>query len=618
MRCCLFLLLVVLLILPLYGDNNSGESSSNIPPGTDFSQLNKGDPEKSYRIKRVFSAYKPLGDMWNVLKVGHYSAFENPTGIYFEQGSELCVTLHNAPAASGSAELIIHNFAQGGGHSTYPLRKGRNHITAKNRGLGYIDYRSSEGSKATPITVSIEGGIINGVFSRHDTPATWRRLYTHTAAGIMDMVGERCQIAFSVTELRRGAGDKGGELLALYDQIVELQQKLMGWDQQGIHPGNHVLCRVMWKGYMQADGMGAAFHHNTLAGICDPEGLRRGSWGVAHELGHVNQIHPGFCWAGMAEVTNNLFAQWCSHQLCPEDVRLEHEVASTADGQTMRGGRFDCYVNNAIVRRQLWQFQAGPDSDVRKVPGKLPGDPFVTLCPLWQLLLYCQVAREVDDFYPEIFRKIRASNDDRLTNGQARANFCRFACDAARLDLSDFLLRTGMVGLINRPVEDYRTARVTVTEEMVDAVLRNAANYPQPDSSVIYYINANNVEIYRKRLNIVPSPDFRPLLPSQDGDYSELVGEEANRRRAKGEEEPFNIVIPADKWKNAVAFEVYRGEKLIRVCLRGLGQQDNESTTIICPPRATAIRAVQWDGERITVAETDVPEKNSKKNRPRH
>ncbi len=548
----------------------AAKKRKGVPKGTDLSRLNQGNQERSYR-RRVFRAYVPLEDMWKKLHVGQYSSLENPTGLYFKGGERITITVENEPEPDSKLQFIIFDYGRNGRSSNYPLKPGENEFTAGHRGLGYLDYRHPSGGEAKPLTVSLKGGVINGVFSRHDSTQTWKRLLANTKADFFDMVGERCQVVFTVDALRRGTRDKGVEMLKLYDKIVENQQKLMGWDQQGIHPGNHIMCRVMWKGYMHADGLGAAFHVSTLPGISDPEGLREGSWGVAHELGHNNQIHPGFCWVGTTEVTNNLFSMWCSYKIGAKWLRLEHEESPTADGQWMRGAVFDRYINRGVVQHRVWQCHQ-------------PGDPFVTLCPLWQLLLYFHLAQGQDDFYPEVFRLIREHNNEPMTYGQARINFCRYVSEAAKRDMSEFMLRTGMLGPINRELEDYANARISVSPDMIRDTIRRASRYPEPDSPVIYYINACNVDIFRQRAKVEPSPSFSVQLP------------EAGQKKAK------NIVIPADTWKNAVAFESYKEGKLIHVSLRGLGQQDDASTTVICPPGTTELKAVQWDGERFTVS----------------
>ncbi len=566
-RCLLFLFCS--LLLPL---------TAAVPPGTDMSQLNKGDPEKQYR-ERTFCAYKPVAEVSRSLQVGGYSAYENPTGLYYSAGERIRLTLHTAP--EGEVRLLIRDFRAGGGEDAYELAEGTQELTVKRSGLGYIDYRHSKGRAAAPLRVSLEGGQLNGVFTQHDDADTWRRLLAAAPAGILDMVGERCQLAYDVEGLRRGNPERGPEMLALYDRIVELQQEIMGWEREGIHPGNHMLCRVMWQGFMHADGLGAAFHCSTIPGLSHPEELRRMAWAVAHELGHVNQLKPGFCWAGMQEVSNNVFAVWCNYHLNPAEMRLEHEVCANPEGAVLRGGRFDCYVNNALAQRQLWQFQGGPDSGIGRVPGERTGDHFVSVCPLWQLQLYFHVVLGQQDFFPRVYASLRAAAGQTMTHGRMRTEFCRYVGEAAQCNLGDFFLRTGMLGLMSRKVEDYRPHMVSISEAMVEETLHALERFPEPASAVIYYITANSAGIYRDRLPVVPSDDFRPELPAKGG----------------------VIIFPAEKWQNAVAFEVYRGQQLIRICLRGLGMPDDASTAVFCPPGATAIRAVQWDGTRCTVSE---------------
>ncbi len=567
-RSLLFLILSCSLLLPLH---------ATVPAGTDVSSLNTGaDTESRYR-QRTFCAYKPLAELRRTLKIGGYSAYENPTGLYYEAGERIHLTLHNKP--EGELHLVIRDFRKGGKRQQYPLQEGENTITVEQAGLGYIDYRSPKGVDAARISLSLQGGVVNGIFSRHDDNATWQKLLAHAPAGVLDMLGERCQVIYDVEGLRRGNPDRGCDMLALYDRIVELEQHIMGWDAEGIHPGNHILCRVVWGGYMYADYEGAAFVHTETPGLSNPEALRRGAWGVAHELGHVNQLKPDFTWAGMMEVSNNIYSAWCNYVLTPSDSRLEHETSTNLEGVPMRGGRFDCYVNNAIINRQLWGYTGGPDSGTGRVPGRHTGDHFVSVCPLWQLQLYFHEARGQKNFYPTVFKSLRAQDGSRLTHGQMRVNLLRFAAEAAGCNLNHFFLNTGMLGIMNRRVPDYAPHMVTVTEKMVEEALQHGMRYPVPDSSVIYYINANNVGIYRDRLSVIPSPEFEPLLPEKGG----------------------FIVFPHWAWRNAVAFEVYSGEQLVRICLRGLGQADNASTTVVCPPGATAIRAVQWDGQRYDV-----------------
>ena len=137
---------------------------------------------------------------------------------------------------------------------------------------------------------------------------------------------------------------------------------------------------------------------------------------------------------------------------------------------------------------------------------------------------------------------------------------------------------------MNRYVNDYSSRWMTITGDMCRQALKHAAQYPKPESPVVFYITSNNMLIYRDKLNIIPSPDFIPQI---------------SRNRDT------RFVVPADMWANAVAFEVYDADgKLIRVCLRGLDQKDNASTTVILPKGAARVMAVQWDGARYAIYST--------------
>lgn len=551
--------------------------AEGVPVRTDYSGINIGNVEKNYR-HRVIGAYLTNEAFRRITKTGNYSSFENPTGIFFAEGEKIKITLSGLPEGR-NIKLIVHDFEKNGKHEEYPLKNGQNKLTIKSRGLGYIDYRCDSLQTAPPpVTLDIEGGEINGVFTRRDSSTTWKKMLAEAKCNILDMLGERCQLTYDVEGLRKACPEKGPELLASYDYIIELQQNdILGWDRDGTHPGNHIHGRVMWGGYMHADGMGAAFHVNTIPGIANPETLSKGAWGVAHEFGHVNQTKRGMCWTGMTEVTNNICSAWTNYKFNPMDMRLEHEHVGNADGQGMIGGRFDCYVNNAIVERRIWLYHGGPDSG--KNLGKRAGDVFVTLCPLWQLQLYMAVARGKQDFYPQIFHNVRMTNEQDMTNGEVQMLFLKRASDAAQLDFTEFFAKVGMLSPLNRVMEDYAVAYITITDEMCRDVMKHISQYPKPDTSVIYYITANSVEIYRDRLSIVKPADDAPKPTISQG----------------------RLEIAADEWENAVAFEAYQGDKLIRISLRGLGHKDGKATTVICPPGADTIKAVQWDGKRYIV-----------------
>ena len=574
MKALAVILTFLSLVCCLFSPGSIAAEESDVPVRTNFSFLNRGNIEKNYR-DRAFCAYLSNDELRRRLKTGNYSSYENPTGIFFSAGEKVLISVTGSQGQS--IKLIVQDFEKDGQRTDYDLTEGDNKLTISSRGLGYIDYRSKDPQAAPPVRIKIRGGRVNGVFTRADNAATWRYLLKNAKCNIMDLIGERCQLTFDVNSLRKYCANEGPELLALYDRIIELEQNdVLGWNLDHSHPGNHIHGRVQWGGFMHADGLGAAFHVDTLSGLANVDGLTSSAWGVAHEFGHVNQTRPGMLWIGMGEVTNNICSAWVNYNLNPDDMRLEHEVIQNADNESMRGGRFDCYINNALVRNRLWQFHGGPDFDgILTPPTEHVGDHFVSVCPLWQLMLYFTVARGNTHFYPDIYHDVRVTDETKMTNGELRTLFFKRVCDAAQTDMSDFFVRLGILAPVDRGIDDYGRGWLTVTDEMCKEALAYAAKYPKPDSSVIYYITANSAPIFRDRLDVVPSRKLRP--------------------------ENGRIEVSSEEWKNAVAFEAYKGNTLLRVSLLGLNHEDNASTTVVCPEGTDRVCAVQWDGKRYTV-----------------
>jgi len=539
------------------------------PPLKHYDSVKKHSNE-AYR-HRSFPAYLPLKEVSRRFKVRNYSAFENPTGIYFKKGDEAHISVLNE--INDDVKLIVHEFGSKGGHAEYPLKQGRNKLTMTSSGLAYIDHRSMHPVNEKPLRCVIRGGVINGIFGLKDSNETWVKLLKNTQSEMIDIIGNRVHLVMHVDALREHCPKKGRELLRLYEFIIRQQQNLMGLDgKHSSHPGNHMLGRNMWSGYMHADGMGAAFHYNTMAGVGNPDSLRKSSWGVAHEFGHVNQPHRGFCWVGMTEVSNNIFSLWSNYKLNPKWMRLEHEVIGSKDGD-FRGGRFQRFLYSALILKQVWNYTAGDGQDA-----STGSDPFVTLVPLWQLQLYMAEVVKNKNFWPRVFKSIHRTDEYGKTQGELRCDFFKKLCDASKMNLSEYFVRTRMLAPVNRWTEDYSSGMLTVTPDMVKDVLEHASKYPAPSSPVIYYACTNNIKYFASRVKVKRSANIK--LEVKDG----------------------ILVVPAGAWQGAVAFEVYDAdEKLMRAILLGMGHEDNQTTTVPMPEGASSVKAVSSTGKRIPI-----------------
>ena len=522
---------------------------------------------------RACQPFEPVDSLAKRLKTSTYSQFENPTGIFFEAGDAAVVSV--GPTNGQNIALRVHDFGRRGSDRSYPLKSGVNVIRIAAGGLGYISYFTDQYQTAPKVQVSILTGKVNGVFdpARH-TNKDWQRLLAGAVCDVIDIQGKYVHLVFPVAELRQSCPEKGVELVGLYDRIIRRQQEVMGLVKYGTAPKNHKFGRVIWKGYMHADGMGAAFHNDTMRDIANPDRIPTNSWGIAHEFGHVNQTRPGLKWVSTTEVTNNIFSSWTNYELDPTSMRLEHEKIDGGDGNVV-GGRFNAFLNSAVVAGESWLCQKGPD----KMQGyENGGDHFVKLVPLWQLQLYFAVAgRGNREFYADIFEKVRRTDEAGLTNGQLQLNFMRNLCDATRLDLTGFLATVGMLKPIDRELDDYTRGRLTITQQECDDLVRHASRYPKPESPVIHYISANSVKAFRDRL---------PVL----GQAGQGVAGQGNTR-----------TIDHAVWKNVTVFETYRSGELVKIAMVGTGSPDNSSTLVQYPEGATRIEAVAWDGKRTLV-----------------
>lgn len=530
---------------------------------------------KNYRIQK-YSPYEPVDLVAKRLKTSQYSKFENPTGIYFNEGEEIVVKVGKLKGEE--IQLRVFNFGPKTQDSYYKLTEGENRIKIKNSGLGYISYFTTNFKKAKKVEVAIEGGKINGVFNvATDSNEDWKKLLDQTVCPTVDLVGKYVHLAYTVDELKQYCPENGVCLVQQYDSLIQLQHELMGLVKYKERPDNRMFGRSMWNGFMHADGMGAAFNRKTLKGLADVNKVTKDSWGIAHEFGHVNQTRRGLKWVSTTEVTNNIFSAWTQYTFSPEFLRLEHEVTDGGEGSgRVAGGRFNAYLTHGIAKGENWLCQKGPD----KMQGyENGGDHFVKLCPLWQLQLYYAAAGKGNkDFYADITHLTRQMDDKGMSNGELQLRFMKNACDVQKEDLTDFFEKAGMLKPIDRDLDDYTRGQLTITQEQCDELKRYASKYKKPKSPVIYYISGNSVAAYKKGLPVTG-----------------IKGEGISEHPKGGK------VISHDAWKNVTVFECYKNAELLKVTMAGTGYRDNSATRLVLPEGTTRVVAVGWDGERKDV-----------------
>ncbi|WP_430810728.1 MULTISPECIES: M60 family metallopeptidase [unclassified Carboxylicivirga] len=531
--------------------------------------------DATYRVQN-YEAYRPVADLARELKTSSYSQFENPTGMYFKTGDEVIIFM--ADPNGQDLNLRVRDWGPSGDDHSYRLSKGLNVITMKGQGNGYVSYYTPDYKTAQDVKIHIASGQVNGYFdvTKHSNE-DGTSLLENAVSEIMDIRGKKVQLAYSVDALRTNCYENLYDLTLVYDSIVSSQHTIMGLEKYKRTPKNRMFGRVIWNGFMHADGIGAAFNINTLKSIANYERLKNTIWGPAHEFGHVNQVRPGMKWVGTTECTNNIYSAWIQFCYTPNNLRLEHENVGGSIG-----GRFNAYLNNAFVNNQEWGLQGGPDSGYGPGnDGTWGGDHFVKLCPLWQLQLYFHVAGEGNEwyrpyFYGDVFEAVRNTDEQGFTHGEMQVNFIKNMCDAVQYDLTDFFKRIGMLQPVDKFFGDYSNAQKTITQSMVDEVVSYAAQYPKLDYDYIHYISGNSYKAYKHKMAVV-------------GQYNAgLVG---------GIVKQINHSV----WQNVTVFETYANDVLTHITMVGTGSADNTSTKVPYPESSTRIEAVAFDGTRTLV-----------------
>ncbi len=533
-----------------------------------------GQYPEEFRIQH-YEPYRPVYELAAELKTSAYNLYENPTGIYFEENQEVVVFVEENVQ---NLILKVRDFGPSANSNTYVLNQGLNTFKMKGKGNGYIAYYTADWETAPAVKIHIPSGKVNGYFdiSRHSNEEGYK-LLKNAPSDIFDLRGQYVQLAYGTNALQINAAAQLKELVVLYDSIVGSQYSIMGLKKYNRVPKNHMLGRIIWDGFMHADGLGAAFDDGTMGTVANPQKLKVDIWGVAHEFGHVNQVRPGMKWVGTTECTNNIYSAWIQYCFTPDKLRLEHE---NVNGEI--GGRYNGYFENGIINGQEWGLQVKNEDEYGiKANGRWGGDHFIKLVPLWQLQLYYHVAGEGNSwgkryFYGDVFEKVRNTDESSLSHGEMQINFVKNTCDAVQQDLSDFFIKIGMLKAVNKYFDDYTSAQKTITQSMIDEAISHAAQYPKPETDYIHYISGNSVDAYKNKKQV-------------SGTYQTGISGTISKK------------IVHSEWQNVVVFETYEGTELSDITMVGTGSSDNAYSMVPYPEGATRIEAVGYDGTRILV-----------------
>ncbi|GHT38280.1 hypothetical protein AGMMS49965_01120 [Bacteroidia bacterium] len=420
-----------------------------------------------FRVQE-YDAYVSPEVMASALKIARYGRNDNPTGVYVGAGDEVVICVGETDGTVPT--LFVQRPKDLIAGTSYALSEGVNVIKPSHEGLMYIRYYTPTGTE-NPVKINIINGTVNGYFdSNKHTADDWAPLLAAATYSNFDVKGKLVSMNFETQAFRTYTKNDGFALIQMYDSLAWLEQELMGLFKYNRAYRNHVHMQVGYGNvYMDATDYRTAYGFATQSTLLSLEKFanfnhnptyREDTWGQAHEIGHVNQVRPAMKWAGMTEITNNIYSAYVQTSF-GNDCRLNY------------GGAYDDGKNYIIK----FNTDANPSNDVAinsyRAEHKI-SHHFVLTASFWQLQLYMANVLGNKDFYPDIFEEVRkvdyGSHSDFPTDGFYQMNFVKLACKHSGLDLTEYFQAWGYLTPIDQDIDDYSTSRFTITQAQIDAV----------------------------------------------------------------------------------------------------------------------------------------------------
>jgi hypothetical protein len=453
------------------------------------SELYYGEYDTIFRAQS-YEAYQTPDRISQVWKTVPYGRNDNPTGIYAETGKEMIVlmeALNGRPAPS----LFVQTDRADIQGKSYSLKEGINRITPTNTGLIYVRYYTNTGTEA-PININFATGKVNGFFdSEIHTADDWLPLLDKAVAPCFDVKGRYATLNFE-TEAYKTYVPDGQALINHYDSLVYWEQDFMGIHKYNRQVRNHAHFQVIYDSYMYATNYFTAYVNTAQSIVLPFSSLLKqigdnGSWGPAHELGHVHQTRPGFKWHGMTEITNNVMSQY---------VVTKFGLPSRL--------QYESYYTQAV---------AGIVNDPEMAHNQHT-DLFCKLVPFWQLQLYFSGVPGKEDFYKDLYEKVRVNPNTKVSDygsgctvdGACQLEFVRLACEVSGYDLREFFTDWKFLKPVSVSVSDYSTTVFTVSQAGINALNNkiDAMNLPLPPLPAgkhLYQITDNNKNDFKITMN---------------------------------------------------------------------------------------------------------------------
>ncbi len=504
--------------------------------------------EKEFRV----STYGPHSnpDHWGeILKTKYYSWLNNPTGICATSGDVLYVFVGAEPKNGSTLEIdaIVNTGSRG---KRTELKKGLNIIPVTGKDFTYFIVYTADTRKEhvladfDSIPIHIEGGYVNGYWDkqRHDD-ADWRDITRNLAKHKYMFVRGEYMMYFMNREVLISPDvcpNTITDAIGWWDNMVMWQQGIMGLEEYKPSRFNNRLCAISYEG----DGLMSATNHVTsyvetcLHDVLAIEDIWEESghcWGPSHEVGHVHQnaINMIAC----TEASNNLFSNISVFNL--------GKFVTWGDGVDTMADYFEDKV--------AWTIQ-GIGLKMRMY---------------FQLYLYYHVCGHDTQFYPKLFKLLRAEPLKKTAGGATNfgrndlLHFAEKCCEAADEDLTKFFEAWGFFHVMSKAeVSDYGDYSITSTTTMINDAKKAMAKYPK---------KAGAIEFIEDRAAYSPRTDggegykleYTPGRFGETGQYTAYYADSIDVTASGYIYTKSGNKLTISKGKHAVGFKVYDSDSTL-------------------------------------------------------
>lgn len=495
-----------------------------------------------------------------------YSLHDNPTGIYFTSGETAVIFVGDTKGQSIRLKVMDPELTGFNGTS-YELRPGINKLKLSSSGLGYILYHVDEvdvnRTSHPDIRVHFpEGtGFVNGYFDteKESHRGRWKELLGKAKAKHFDVLGQYAHLTYNTEYFVKNTPDIT-PLMTNYDNLVGGEMALMGLLRRGqtTHKPfrNRMLFLRVYEKFMYATLHRTGYNlksanEGPTQTLTNANVQKQWAWGVAHEVGHMNQT-IGLNWGGMIEITNNIHSFYIEHYIFEDSSRSLR--AARNQGTIFASGSSNFYnpAWNALLETEKTLSTESKDVN--------------SLVPFLQLQMYFGSVKGqtptkengYDGFYPKLYQYLREANytnkKDAADNGYQQTELTYHASRAAGYDLTEFFERWGFYRLADNVefANIYNNKfRITVKQSVVDNVKQRiqALGLPKLPKVAFEYITPQNKDLFRN-----PQAVVRGANPTKS------VKETTTTFTLKG-------------WQNVVAWEIRDASgKLLHTDTGGYGK----------------------------------------------